>query len=109
LHFARRDLCSSCALKAELADAQAAFGPDRRTESAAGDRPGCVEIARSGAGIEGWARFGVGEVRELFLGGLVQKTRLRVAGEVWSKARNTFLRARVDTYGAFGIASFQIL
>src|SRR5215469_18448181 len=71
LHPACGDLCLSSALKAKLADPQAAFREDGWPECAAGDRPRRVEVAHSGVRVERRAGLVVGEGFELFFGVLV--------------------------------------
>ncbi len=115
VEFAGGDLCGGGVDVAELAGSEIVFrGAHRRTEGAADDGPGFVEIAGAVRGIQDWAGFCVAEAFSGFgqdfvgeeWGGFVvfvEDAGDGVAGVVWGQAVARGGGSLFDSLGAGGV------
>ncbi len=107
MDFAGGDFLRSGAAEAELANAEAAFHPQRRTEDPASHRARGVEIAESGGGVESGTELVVGEVFEESGAGFVEQAGAGISGKIGSDAREGLLGAPADGCGALRIGRVE--
>jgi hypothetical protein len=102
VELAGGNLLGGCALEAQLANAEPAFGAYRRTENPACHRTRRVQFAPAGFGVQHWTGLIVGKLIKL-IRVLGNHTRGRVPGKINLETAHSSLGALAHSLRALGI------
>jgi hypothetical protein len=107
MNFACSDLLLRGALKAQFTHAEAALDPERRTEDAAGHRPGGIEIAEAGPRVESRARLLIAKILKDLAAGLIERAAGWIAGKLRRKPRDRCFGTAKDGSGSIRIGDHE--